>query len=241
MASWSRPDYALLITTGLLIMLGLNMVYSASFVVAHNSPLYASDSYFLVRQLMAAAIGSVAMLFAANYDYHRWARLALPALLITIGLLLATVASPLGFEAYGAQRWLQLGPLPPVQTTEIAKLALVIYFATWLSRRRERLGSLLNGAIPFGIVLTVVCGLIMMQPDLGSTVVIVGFSLMLFFVGGAKLSQLTIGTVAGLAILALLITTAGYRMRRLAAFLSPEADPLGIGWHAFQSNIALRS
>ncbi len=241
MESWRRPDYVLLISAGILIVLGLNMVYSASFVVAHNNPLYASDSYFLMRQLTAAAIGLVALLFAANFDYHRWAKLALPILLVTIGLLLATIASPLGYELNGAQRWIRLGPFPSVQTTEIAKLALVIYFATWLSSRRERLGSLRNGAIPFGIVLTVVCGLIMVQPDLGSVVVIVGFSLALFFIGGARLYQLALGIIAGLGILSLLVVTSGYRAQRLAAFLSPEADPLGMGWHVIQSNIALGS
>ena len=236
-----RPDYVLLIAVGMLLVVGLNMVYSASFVIAHNNPAYASDSYFLMRQLSAAGIGLVALLLIANFDYHAWKKLALPLLIVTIGLLLATIASPLGYESNGAQRWLRLGPFPSVQTTEIAKLALVIYFATWLSSRRERLGSFRNGAIPFGIVLTVVCGLIMVQPDLGSVVVIVGFSLALFFIGGARLYQLALGVIAGLGILSLLVVTAGYRMRRLAGFLSPDADPLGVGWHVIQSNIALGS
>ena len=81
----------------------------------------------------------------------------------------------------------------------------------------------------------------MVQPDLGSVVVIVGFSLALFFIGGARLYQLALGIIAGLGILSLLVVTAGYRMQRLEAFLSPEADPLGMGWHVIQSNIALGS
>lgn len=236
-----RVDLVLLGSVALLTVIGLDMVYSSSFVVAHNSPLLRSDTYFLIRQVVWVALGFAALLVTARIDYRRWRPLAAPALAATVLLLLAVLFSHLGKTAYGAQRWLDLGPLPAVQPSEFAKLALILYYSNWLSQRRERIGRLESGPLPFALVLLVVAGLIMAQPDFGSAFTVVVVAASMFFLAGAQIVHLIGGMVIGGTVLAFLASSVGYRSQRLAAFLSSGEDPLGIGWHSTQASIALGS
>jgi len=235
------PDYILLFAVAVLLIVGVDMVYSASFVIAHNNPEYGSDTYFLVRQLIWVAIGLVAMLVFARVDYHRWRRLSVPVMLIILVLLVAVLLTRLGHSAYGAQRWLSLGPLPPIQPSEFAKMALLLYLADWLSRRGERLKDLSYGTIPFAAMLGTVAGLVLLQPDLGSAFVIALSGVCLFFLAGADIRHFFAGMILGVGALVLAITSIGYRSDRIAAFLDPQQDPLGLGWHIIQSQIALGS
>jgi cell division protein FtsW len=174
-------DLPLLAAVLALLVIGVAMVYSASFVLAHNSPLYGSDTYFLVRQVIWAAIGGVGMYFAARMDYHVWQRLSVPLLLLTVFLLLAVLVPSLGHAEHGAQRWLKIGPLPPVQPSELAKLAVVLYFADWLARKGAQIRDLTYGSIPFSIILAIIIALIMLQPDLGTSFVIATSAVVVFF------------------------------------------------------------
>lgn len=234
-------DLPLLAAMLVLLLVGVAMVYSASFVLAHNSPAYRDDTYFLTRQLMWAAIGGVFMVAAARIDYRLWQRFSVPVLLAAVVLLLAVLVPGLGHEENGAQRWLNLGPLPPIQPSELAKLAVVLYFADWLSRKGEQVRNLTYGSVPFAIILAVIIALVMLQPDLGTSAVIAGSAVAVFFVAGANLVHFAAGLLAGGVALALLITQSGYRAARFAAFLNPEADPTGQGWHIIQTHIALGS
>jgi len=236
-----RPDLVLLTAVAALLLLGLDMVYSASYVIAHNSPQYQSDTYFLTRQMIWAALGLFAMLITMRIDYRHWRRLSVPLMVISLLALLAVLVPKVGHSAYGAQRWLSLGPLPPVQPSEFAKLALLLYLSDWLSRRRDRLGELSQGTLPFALSVGAVCALVMLQPDMGSTIVILVASLSLFFLAGCDLRHFLGGLAGGGAIIALLIVTVGYRSDRLAAYLDPSSDPTGVGWHIIQSSIALGS
>lgn len=234
-------DLLLLAAVLSLLVIGIDMVYSASFVLAHNSPVYNSDTYFLVRQLMWAALGGVLMVLTARADYHIWQRVSVPLLAVSL-LALAIVLIPgLGHSEYGAQRWLKLGPLPPVQPSELAKVAVVLYFADWLSRKGEQVRDLTYGSLPFAIVLAVVLALVMMQPDLGTSFVIATSAVAVFFIAGAHLGHFAGGLLLGGAALTLLIKESGYRWSRFIAFLDPQSDPLGVGWHTIQTQIALGS
>ncbi|MCL5958861.1 MAG: putative lipid II flippase FtsW [Chloroflexi bacterium] len=235
------PDFILLAVIAVLLIVGVNMVYSSSFVVAHNNPLYRSDTYFLVRQIIWVGVGVALMLALMQINYHRWKRFTVPAMVIIVALLLAVLLTRLGHSAYGAQRWLYLGPLPPIQPSEFAKLALVLYLSDWLSRRSDRLKNLSYGVMPFAVMLGTIAGLVLLQPDLGSAFVIVLSAVCLFFLAGADLRHFFAGLAAGAAALVLAITSTGYRSDRIAAFLDPQQDPLGIGWHIIQSQIALGS
>ncbi|HVC34705.1 MAG TPA: putative lipid II flippase FtsW [Chloroflexota bacterium] len=238
---WQRPDFALLATIGILLVVGLDMVYSASYVIAHNNPTYGSDTYFLVRQIMWAGVGTLFLLIFQAIDYHVWRRLAVPLMGLVVLLLLAVLVSRLGHSAYGAQRWLRVGPLPAIEPSEFGKLALVLYYAQWLSHRRDQVGSFAAGTLPFGITLSVICSLVLLQPDLGSAFVIAATAVSMFFIAGADLRHLFLGLALGLAALGIVILSASYRFQRVTAFLDPSKDPLGSGWNTLQAEIALGS
>jgi cell division protein FtsW len=234
-------DVPLLVCVSALVVFGLNMVYSASYVMARNTPEFGSDTYFLTRQALWAGIGFLALICMAAIDYRRLRVLALPALALTVVLLVAVVVSTLGRSAYGAQRWLAIGGLPAVQPAELVKLSLVLFFATWLSSRGERLRQFRSGPLPFALVLVLVSGLVMAQPDFGSGFVVIAIAATMFFVAGARMLHLLGGIAVGGVALLLFAMSAGYRVARLTAFLNPGSDLFGANWHATQASIALGS
>ena len=134
-----------------------------------------------------------------------------------------------------------MGPFPTLEPSEFAKVALALYFADWLSRRRENIRDLATGTIPFGIITSVICALVVLQPDLGTAVVIAAIAIGLYFVAGADVLHLVAGLVAGLVVFWLVVIDSGYRSDRIAAFLDASRDPLGVGWNITQAQIALGS
>ena len=235
-----KPDYLLLGATVALLLLGTIMVYSASFVVAHNE--FNDDAYFLLRQLMWVAVGVGAMFLGYRIDYHRWRRFSLPIMLLCLGLLVAVLVPGIGTRSYGAVRWIRVGPLLQVQPSELAKIAIVLYLADWLARREQVVGNLGKGLIPFAIIVGSLAWLVEMQPDLGTVSIIVGTAACVFFVAGANLLHVGAlgagGVLAGLTVVSHL---SGYRQGRITAFLDPWSDIQGSGWHTAQGLIALGS
>jgi cell division protein FtsW len=235
-----RPDYLLLASTIALLVLGSLMVYSASFVVAHNE--FNDDAYFLVRQLMWITVGAVGLLAAMRIDYRRWRSLSLPIMFLCIVLLVLVLVPGIGSSSYGAVRWLRVGPLVQVQPSEIAKLAIILYLADWLARRGPVVGDFLKGMLPFAIIVTIVATLVEVQPDLGTTAIIVGASACVFFVAGANLLHIALLAIAGCgAGMALLAHLSGYQLDRIRAFQDPWSNIQGSGWHAAQGLIAIGS
>ena len=240
-AAWKSPDFVLIATILALLVIGLNMVYSASYVIAHNDPTYGSDSYFVIQQGERAVAGLVLLLVFQSLDYHLLRRLSVPFLVIVVALLVAVLATHLSHSAYGAQRWLKLGPLPTLEPSELAKLALILYYADWLSRRREVIRDFASGTLPFGIITSGVCAMVVLQPDLGTAVIIAAIALSLYFVAGADVRHLAFGLAAGVVVFSLVVLGAGYRSQRITAFLDASKDPLGVGWNITQAQIALGS
>ncbi|MBV9354459.1 MAG: putative lipid II flippase FtsW [Chloroflexi bacterium] len=235
-----KPDYLLLGATIALLLLGTIMVYSASFVVAHNE--FNDDAYFLVRQLMWVVIGVGAMFLGYRIDYHGWRRFSLPIMLLCLLLLLAVLVPGVGTRSYGAVRWIRVGPLLQVQPSELAKIAIVLYLADWLARRERLVGNLGKGLIPFAIIVGTLAWLVEMQPDLGTVSIIVGTAACVFFVAGANLLHVgALGAGGVLAGLTLVSHLSGYRQDRITAFLDPWSDIQGSGWHTAQGLIALGS
>jgi cell division protein FtsW len=239
--AWTRPDFAILACVAILVVLGLDMVFSASYVLAHNDPAYGYDAYFLVQQAERAAIGLALLIVLQNVDYHRLRSATTVALGVTLVLLVVVLISHFAHSAYGAQRWLKIGPLPQIEPSELAKLSLVLYFSDWLSRRSSTIRDFTTVTLPFGMITSLVCALVILQPDLGTATVIALTSIFLYFVAGADLRHLIAGLFAGSAAFAAVIFGAGYRSQRLAAFLDPSKDPLGVGWNITQAQIALGS
>jgi cell division protein FtsW len=234
-----RPDYLIALVVALLTGAGLVFVYSASFAIGLRE--YDNVNFFVTRQAIGTTIGAVAMFTLARIDYHhlgRWSPLILLAALLGLGFVLLP---GVGVGANGSHRWIQLGPLPPVQPSEFAKLAMVIYIAAWLAAKGDQVKQFSLGVLPFVLMVGLVGGLIMLEPDMGTFLVIVLTTSTMFFVAGAALTHVFTLALAGVAGCGLLILVEGYRLERWRAFLYAEQDPDGKGFQILQLLIALGS
>jgi len=233
-------DFVLLTAVGLLLAIGAQMVYSASVVIAHNE--FGDETYFFTRQLLWIAVGTVGLVVAASVDYHRWQKVSLALLLAAVVSLVLVLVPGFGMTQYGSSRWLHIGPLPSFQPSEFAKLAVVVYMADWLARKGRDVSRLSHGSVPFLIILGLVAGLVIIEPDMGTAVIICAVAFSVFFVAGANLVHLVVGFVpGGLALMWVVTHAVKYRADRFAGFMDPTSDPLGKGWQAMQTFIALGS
>jgi cell division protein FtsW len=229
-----RPDYTLTAMAAVLVVLGLVAVYSASFVTALAE--FGDANYYILRQGMWAVIGTVLLIAAAKTDYRIYQRLAVPIMAATIVALLAVLI--MGTHAGGARRWLAIGPFT-VQPAEFAKLAAVIYLAAWLAGKGPLVRSWEHGLIPFVVIISTLGALIMLEPDLGTTLIILIITVTMFWVAGASILQMTALGASGVVAVGILATVEGYRLDRLQAFFHAERDPLGNGFQTLQALIAM--
>jgi len=235
LARTTTYDLPLVAIVLVLLFLGLAMVYSASGITA----LDANDdpSTFLAQQSAWAALGIGAMFVASRVDYRLLRLVAVPLLLVAILLLGAVLVPGVGVTAGGATRWLRFGAFG-LQPAELAKLALIVYLATWLGGKREQIGSW-RITVPFILVTTVVVGLVVVEPDLGTAIVLVVVALAMYFAAGARLREFAaLGGLAAVVILALALAQP-YRLQRLLTFLDPWSDPQKFGFQTIQMLYAL--
>ncbi len=218
----------------MLAITGLVAVYSSSFVIGLAQ--FSDSNHFIVRQAMWALLGGVLMLATMRLDYHLLRRLAAPIMLITLVLLLLTLVA--GTEAGGAQRWLTFGGFS-LQPAEFTKLAVIIYLAAWLNSRGDSLRSFEHGLAPFIVIISGIGLLLMLQPDLGTTGIIMVITITMFWAAGATFLQMSALLLSGGIAMVSLILIEGYRFERFTAFLSAESDPLGNGFQTLQALIAL--
>ena len=231
-------DHSLLIITIILALVGLVMVFSASAVVAGNR--FHDPGYFLKRQLAWLAFGFLLLHLASHIDYVWWKRLSIPLLGLTVVLLVMVLIPSLGVSAKGARRWLRLGPIS-VQPAEIAKLVAVMYLAAYLAKKEDRLTGFLSGLAPALLIIGVLGGLVLLEPDLGTVVVMGSVAIGLLFLGGARLSHLlSLGLCAVPAVLVLVLSSS-YRRQRLMTFLAPWKDASDAGFQITQSFLAFGS
>lgn len=232
---------AVLLITTMLVSVGMVMVYSASAVMAQAQGL--PPHYFLLRQMSGALVGFVALIVAAQLDYRRLRSLAWPILGFSVFLLLLTVmpgTEALAPRSNGARRWLLLGPVG-IQPSEVAKLAILIWTAHLAVKKQDRLRSLTQGLAPFLLVWGLVAGLIMLQPDYSTATLTIFMAVLVAYVGGARPAHfIALGLVTG-PFLWQRVTSAGYRMDRIRAFMDPAADVSGLGYQINQALIALGS
>jgi cell division protein FtsW len=223
-----------LVTLGL-VAFGLVMVYSAtsaSAALGDGDPMS-----FLKRQAVYAVIGLVAMTALAHVDYHRLRYLALPLLLLALGLCVAVlVVAP---EINGARRWFLLGPAS-FQPSELAKLALCLFAAFYLARRPppRTFGELVR---PLGLVTAVFCGLILLQPDLGTTISLCVMVLAILLVAAVPVRVLTVAALLALGVGTIAIWAEPYRRARVFSFLDPWEDAQGSGFQIVQAMIGIGS
>lgn len=230
-------DHLILIITLTLALVGLVMVFSASAVVAGENKRLHDSWYFLKRQLAWLTFGLALLHVVSRIDYVWWKRLALPLLgFITVLLVLVLIPS-VGVAAKGARRWLHLGPIS-IQPVEMVKLIAVIYLAAYLAKKEDRLQSFGEGVLPAVVVVGLLSGLVLMEPDLGTIVVIGLVTAGMLFLGGARMSHLLRLVPVALVAVMVLIWLSPYRWQRLIAFLNPEKDPTGAGFQINQSFLA---
>ena len=230
-------DWPIVFSAGLLVVLGIVVLASASFNLAKLK--FDDSFYFLKHQLIfGLSVGVVGFLVASKVYYRQYEKISIIFLVISIGLLVL-VFTPLGITAGGAERWLNVFGFS-FQPAEILKLSFVIYLAAWLSERgRERVETFGKGLLPFIILLTLVCGLLLAQPSTSSTVMILGVSLIMYFVSGAKIKYLIGIVLLGMVSLAAIIYFTPYRLERIKTFLNPTVNDQGAAYHINQTLLAI--
>ncbi|MNO34426.1 Lipid II flippase FtsW [compost metagenome] len=247
------PDFQLLILTLLLVGFGLVMVFSASSSLTLASSKFSNDPlYFMKRQMIWIVLGIVVMFTAMNIHYSKFKKWYVPIFIITVILLLFVAFSE---RINGAKSWLSIGKLG-IQPTELAKISIILYLSALITKKGERFRDFRTGYIPVMVIVGIVAGLIMMQPDLGSCLILVATSGLVIYAGGASMKHilgsiallvLGVGIVMGAkaAIDSLapasekVVANQDYKKGRIQAFIDPYQDPEGEGYNIIQSLTAL--
>lgn len=242
MAVASRAEKTFKIDVGLLLIVlatlvvGLVMVYSASYgyALVEGGPYQGRPTFFVRRQLIFAFIGLVALVVLSRIDYHIYQRYALGILLGTVGLLL-----PMALLG----RWVLLsGASASVQPSELAKLGAIVYIAIWLAARGDQIRDITLGLVPFALLLGVIAGLILAQPNASTALLLVATAAAMFFVAGADMKQMLIAFLVGGLALGIVVLAAPYRFERIDLWRKgPFSDPSGQGFQVIQALRALNS
>jgi cell division protein FtsW len=231
-----RP-YDLLLVGVVFALLAIGTVEIYAATAAQAAARHGNAAFFLERQLVFLALGGVAMWFAATLDYRILRRRTYPLLAASILMLGATLAMP---SLNGARRWLMLGPLS-FQPVEIAKLALVTYLAASLSRKAEKVKTFTDGFVPHLVVCAVMMAILLVQPDLGSSLILGATTLVMLFVAGARVSYIVMAVLAAAPIAYQLIVGTPWRMRRFMAYFNPEAFSDKEAYQMVQAHVSLGS
>lgn len=232
----NKPDYLLLIVILALLLMGMIMVFSSSYVWAEYK--FDDTFYYLKRQMLFATLGLVAMFFVMLIPYYTWQKYAKLILLVCFGLLILVLIPGIGLIRGGAQSWIGIGAFS-IQPSEFMKLGLIIFLGSILATNQKYITSFRKGFLPCLLLVFTAFGLIMLQPDLGTGMVLVLTCMVMIFVAGARLSHFIGLGLLGILGLVGLIASAPYRIDRITAFLNPWEDPLGDGFQIIQSLYAI--
>ncbi len=235
MAKRVGVDKWIFCTTLLLVVAGLLMIFSASAVMA--SARYGSPYSFVLRQAVWALAGLAAMWFFMHVDYRKLNNpsIVFPAVGVTVILLIAAF---FGHDSHGAHRWIKVGPMQ-FQPSELAKPALVLFLAWWLQSRMGSMENVKQTILPAAVPSLVFIALIVKEPDLGTALVCAAVTALLLYLAGMNFKYLGYAALASVVPLYFLLFRVKFRRDRIFAFLNPDADPLGKGFHIIQSLIAV--
>jgi cell division protein FtsW len=231
-------DQGLVWAVGGLLAMGLVMVYSSSIAIAEASRLTGHQPmYYLMRHALFMAVGLAAAVIAFQVPMRLWQQAALPLFMLGVALLVLVLVPGVGREVNGSQRWISLH-FVTVQPSELMKLFVVLYAADYTVRKAAHIGSFRKGFLPMLIVMLVVGGLLLREPDFGAFVVITVIAMGILFLGGMNW-KLFAGLFALLLIgFVLLILASPYRLQRVVGFMDPWADPYGTGYQLSHALIA---
>jgi cell division protein FtsW len=229
-------DTVMLMTVAGILLLGLVMMTSASVSIADkqtHDPLY-----FLTRQLTGVTLGIVGCGIMMMIPTTVWERLAMPLLLIAFVFLVGVLIPGLGHEVNGSRRWLRAGVMN-FQASELARVLLLIYLASYVVRKQSELKEELRGFLkPLGVLMGA-AALLLMEPDFGAATVLVATGLGVLFLAGVKLRHFFALVAIAAVGMAVIAVTSAYRLKRLTAFMDPWADPFNSGFQLTQSLIAI--
>lgn len=237
-AEWKRTgDVWLLLTVFALVLFGLMMISSASSVIAER---FRDDTFFFLKHqlVFGGGVGLIAFLIGYLVPYRTWRYFALPGLLVSLVLLVLVFVPGLSLNYGDASRWIGIGPIT-IQPTEITKLAFILYLAALLERKGEDVRDFRKSVLPFLVTTGLIAFLIILQPDVGTLFTISAIAGAMVFVAGFQLKHLAAMVAGGVALFAILISTASYRLSRLITYLHPELDPQGIGYQINQALLAV--
>jgi len=229
--------WLLLAVVGLLVV-GVTMVLSTSYLYADER--FADGTYFFRKQLIALGAGAVGLIACSLLSAPVYRRLAYPLLGLTVLILILVAVPGIGVLRGGARRWLAFAGFA-FQPAELAKLALVIYLAHSMAKKEDKIKTFAIGVLPHLIVTGICLGLLLLEPDFGTALILAMLLYAMLFIGGVRVAHLLATGLVALPALIYVMVTAPYRLRRLASFLDPWSDPQNTGFQVIQSLIAFGS
>lgn len=228
----------ILLITVILMCIGLVMIYSASSIYAQEK--FNDGMFFLKRHLLFLFVGSILCLFVLSVDYKRLRSICKPLLIFTLLLLILVLIPGVGRSVGGAQRWFRIGRFS-FQPSEMANVVLILYVADFIRRKQNLMDNFINGFLPVILISSLLCGLILLQPDLGTALAIFIVVGLMLYISGTPISYLALTLLASFPLLYIMIFSVPYRRMRILAFINPWNDPGGSGFQIIQSQIALGS
>lgn len=231
-------DKWLLLSIAGLLAVGITMVLSTSYLYSQER--FADGTYFFRKQLIAAGIGVAALIACALVPSATYRRLAYPLLGLTLLVLILVLIPGVGLVRGGARRWLAL-PGFAFQPAELAKLAMVFYLAHSMAKKEEKIRTFGLGVLPHLIVGGVFLGVLLLEPDFGTALILAALLYLMLFIGGARVPHLLATALMALPVLIYVMLKADYRLRRLMTFWDPWREAAGSGFQVIQSLIAFGS
>lgn len=234
-----QPDKVLIWSVLILLLFGLVMLFSASSVVSYDH--FGKTYYYFLHQLIILGIGLIAFWFFSRIDYHLWKRFAFPLLIFSILLLLLVFIPGIRSEHGSARSWIVLFGYS-FQPSELVKLFFLIYLATWLEVKRDRVNSWSGGTFPFLVILGIIGLLMVAQPDVGTLFIIIASAIAVFFVGGGKFIHIfLIGMIGIMLLLVMHHVYPAYQLDRIKCVQDSNYSPQDKCYQINQSLIAVGS
>ena len=238
-------DFSILMVVTILCAFGLVMVFSASYYYAIHTQ---GDGFFyLKKQLVYMAVGYPLMLIVSRVNYRYLDRLRFLFLLVSVALLIMVLfigssgsGDTGGATLNGARRWLRFAGIS-IQPSEVAKFGMIFFMCSYMARHKDEMKTFTLGLAPMLLVIGVIAGLIMLQPNMSMAVIVAGIGAILLYVGGMDERYIIAVGVVAVVLFIVLATSASYRLARLTSFRDPFKDPQGDGYQLVQSFYAIGS
>lgn len=231
-------DFWIFAAVILLLSLGTIMVFSSSYYFSVKE--VGNSFLLLIPQLQYMILSIIVLVLTMNFDYRRWGKLSPLILMVSIGLLILVLIPGIGQVQNGARRWLGVGT-KTIQPSEVAKIALIMFLSFSLSKRKEVLQSFTKGLLPYLLLIGVIAGLVVIEPHLSGTLIIVITSFIILFCAGAKISHFVVMAVPVIMAAVGAVLVAPYRFDRVKAWLDPFKYYRDEGWQTVQSLLAIGS